>query len=106
MLCWGGSGENAPPFGLADVPSGRYSALSTDIRYVSVTAIREQLCGTDESGRVYCTEEPTPPGRYVDLALGYGHSCAARTDGKVECWALEPLGAQDFGQLDVPDELR
>jgi alpha-tubulin suppressor-like RCC1 family protein len=42
----------------------------------------------------------------VDIAVGYSHSCAIRDDGGVDCWPNPDTSFTDFGQLDVPEELR
>ena len=38
-----------------------------------------------------------PPGEFVSVSAGLGHTCGVRTDGSVECW-----GGDEWGQSTPP----
>lgn len=39
-----------------------------------------------------------PPGNYLSLSAGRGHSCGLHVDGTVECW-----GDNYYGEIDIPE---
>ena len=61
----------------------------------ALTEAGEAVCWGDRERRV---ERPDPPpGGYVAVSDGLGHTCALTTDGEAACW-----GWNNFGQVDVP----
>ena len=85
VLCWGGVGEEAPPFGLAEVPSGRYTAVDAGIMHT---------CALRVDGTVVCwgiqssaAPDLIPSGQFADVAGGISTSCGLRLDGSIECWS-------------------
>jgi len=84
VLCWGGVGENAPPFGLAEVPPGRYTAVDAGVMHTCAVRVDATVVcwGDDQTGAV----GPIPSGQYTDVASGVSESCALHLDGSIECW--------------------
>ena len=84
VICWGGVGEDAPPFGLAEVPPGRYTAVDAGTLHTCAVRVDATVVcwGQDSTGAV----GPIPDGQYLDVASGVSRSCALHLDGSIECW--------------------
>lgn len=78
-------------------------AVTTDCRWVKVSAGRTHTCGLRHSGVVQCWgsngfgEGVVPPGTFVDVAAGTWGSCAITRSGALACW-----GSGTYGAPDVP----
>lgn len=97
-------GVTDPPFSLEErVPDGEFARIGGGRAYMC--AIRKE---TDGSSNIECwgtdEDEPAeaPSGRYVDLAVGDFHACAADSDDIWKCWGTsDDHDAPDMSFTDV-----
>ena len=61
----------------------------------ALTKSGEAMCWANEDNKRPAPEPPA--GGYVDLADGYGHTCALDERGRIDCW-----GWNNYGQTDAP----
>jgi alpha-tubulin suppressor-like RCC1 family protein len=93
--------------GQTDVPSD----LGT---ITQVSAGGAHTCALDASGAVTCwgtddfgqTAVPLGLGTITQVDTCGAHTCAVDTSGSVTCWGAEDGGRFDYGQSDVPADLR
>ena len=89
-VCWGSN-----EYGEADVPSGRYLAISAGIvSTCAVGADAELVCWGREMS------ELPPPGRYRAVSTNGVHACALTEGGEAVCWGGR--GWNNFGETEPP----
>jgi alpha-tubulin suppressor-like RCC1 family protein len=117
LRCWGKNGWSVLGDGTNDHHETPAPIAGVDMAIVDVACSFEHACAAAADGSVFCwginrggalgrdpsigeNPEPFPQrvpgieGRAVEVAIGYGFSCARTQEGEVWCW-----GNQDFGQL-------
>ena len=89
-----------------DPAPARYTAISAGGRFPGTSADRTAYaCALTVAGRAVCwgnaenkVERPDPPpGGYVAVSDGEGHTCALSAAGEAVCW-----GWNNYGQAEVP----
>ena len=95
-VCWGRNNR-----GQADVPPGRYTAISAGIGYTC--AVEESGAGVCWGGREYWRwPEDPPPGRYTAISAGSGRACALTDAGEARCWGRMWDDETDHGPVALP----
>lgn len=100
------------------LPDLRFSAVSAGGLHACAITTDDQLyCwGWDQWGAVtaggepcqtnygfdyyQCATPPVPLGEYTDVAAGFDHTCAIRSDGTAFCWGANHAGALGTGLVD------
>jgi alpha-tubulin suppressor-like RCC1 family protein len=119
LRCWGKNAWAVLGDGTTEDHATPATVVGVDGRIVDVAGSFNHACAAAEDGDVFCwgtnqggalgrdssvgaNPDPFPRsvagigGRAVEVAVGYGFSCALTSDGAVWCW-----GNQDFAQLGV-----
>ncbi len=97
----GDSGRSSVMQPPTPTPGRRYETVS-----VSSPGFATYACALTDSGEADCWRSTDnkvaypdpPPGRYVAVSDGFGHTCALTEDGQVLCW-----GWNNYGQVAVPE---
>lgn len=122
LWCWGSNGASALGLGYGHwEDEDRPTQVGTDSNWRSVRSGESHTCGLRIDGTLWCwgwngfgqvgvgshdtvIYEPSQVGSDTDwssVALGYGHTCATRTDGTLWCW-----GRNSYGELGIGEGAR
>ena len=87
--CWGDSRYQA-----ARDAAGTWTESRNGIEYFCHHGLVRDGCSRDGD----YSQTDVPPGNYLRISIGDGHSCGLHVDGTLECW-----GDNLFGEIDIPE---
>ena len=95
IACWGGNVWGGVYNARADVPDGRFTAVSVGHGHsCAIRADQTIACWGYNSSR----QADAPDGEFTAVSAGQGHTCAVRADRTAVCW-----GQNYQGEADAPD---